>query len=680
MSSYRIDRFAVIGAGNMGSGIAQKIAAEGHPVTLVDLDDDKVARGLGIIRSTLEKGAAKGVFKPAQVEQILGRLRGTSDWRELAEVDLVVEAVFEDLEVKRNVFRRLGEVCRPGAILATNTSSFYVKDLAAVAPHPERVVGLHYFYHPAMNRLVEVIGHAGSAPAAVAAAWAAQEAIAKTPIRSADAPGFVVNRYFVPWINESVRLLDEGVADLPSIEWAAKKAFGIGMGPFELMNVTGVPISLHAATTLGRELHGFYAPAEGLRRKVAAGGNWDLGGTPDESRYDAVADRLLGVVWYVCCQLVQEEVGSIEDTDTGAQVGLRWPRGPFQLLNLAGAERARLLAEAAVGPHGLELPELLRHIPASGVPIRLVSHEPQPAASWVRLNRPAAMNALNQRAGLQFLAAVRRAHEADTPGIVVASTGKAFVAGADVKFFVDNLRRGTFQPIYDFAAGGQQAYRELAGGRKPVVARVHGLALGGGAEMALACERVLCSPKAAFGFPETGIGIYPGLGGTQRLWRRVGLPLAKWLVYTGEIVDASTAVEIGLADAVVPFAELDEACLAALAEGRLGARRVPATAPGPAWLALWEFFSQWSVDQILSGRADTGGDARVERAVKRMGQKSPHALACAERVFAEAAPLPLSEGLEVELRGLEQVFMHPDALEGMSALLEGRRPVFARSK
>ncbi len=676
MSHYEIRKFAVIGAGNMGSGIAQKIAAEGHPVTLVDLDDEKVERGLGIIRKTLEKGVEKGVFRPEKVEKILGNLRGTSDWSELGDVDLVVEAVFEDLEVKRTVFRRLGEVCRPDAILGTNTSSFFVKDVAAVTPHPERVLGLHYFYHPAMNRLVEVIGHDGTDPAAFQAAWAAQEAIGKTPIRSADAPGFVVNRYFVPWINESVRLLDEGVADIATIEWAAKKAFGVGMGPFQLMNVTGVPISMHAANTLGHELHGFYAPVKGLCDKVAAGGDWDFSGKPDESKFHAVADRLLGVVFYVACQLVQEGVGTVEDTDIGALVGLRWPRGPFHMLNKAGVERAKLLAEAAVTPHGLELPTLLTQADPAGIPVHLVSVEKRGELSHVSLNRPAAMNALNQKTGLQFINAMEMARQHDTRGIVIGATGKAFVAGADVKFFVDNLKRDTFQPIYDFAAAGQRIYRLLNNGEQAVVARVHGLALGGGAELALACDWIIASPKASFGFPETGIGIYPGLGGTQRLARRVGTPLAKWLVYTGEILDARTAAEIHLCDDVVPFAQLDARCAEAAGAGVVGERPTPVTAPGPEWQKLWDFFLHHSVEQILGGQAATEGDARLERAVKRMKQKSPHALLQVEKVFAEGMKLELGAALDLELEGLREVFLHPDALEGMSALLEGRRPEF----
>ena len=157
----------------MGSGIAQKMATEGFAVTLVDLDDDKVARGLSIIKKTLEDGVARGIFAAADVSAILGRVSGTSRFDDLAGVDLVVEAVFENLEIKKDVFRRLDEVCRPDTILATNTSSYAVTDLAAATKYPERVIGLHYFYHPAKNRLVEVVAGRATDAAAVRRAWRA---------------------------------------------------------------------------------------------------------------------------------------------------------------------------------------------------------------------------------------------------------------------------------------------------------------------------------------------------------------------------------------------------------------------------------------------------------------------------------------------------------------------------
>ena len=677
MSPYSIQKIAVIGAGNMGSGIAQKIATEGYPVILVDVDDERVARGVGIIKSVLQQGVERRLFKPDQVEAILGRVHGTSDWDELSAADLVIEAVFEDLDVKRDVFRRLGAVCRTDAILGTNTSSFYVKDLAGVTSHPERVLGLHYFFHPAKNRLVEVIGHAGTDPAAFDAAWAVQEAIGKTPIRSADAPGFVVNRYFVPWLNEAVRLLEEGVADIPTIEAAAKQGFRIGMGPFELMNVTGVAIARHAADTLGRKLHAFYAPAQRLCDQVDAGRNWELGGAgPDPARSQAVIDRLLGITFYIAAKLVDEGVASVEDTDIGARVGLRWSKGPFDLLNRTGVERGRELARAALAPYGLELPALLTAAPAGGIPIRLVAVEDRGALTGVWITRPDAMHALNPAVGKQLAGAIAIARGLGKP-LVIGGSGKAFVAGADIKFFVDNLKAGTFPKIQEFTEDGHALLHALSNGAEACVARVQGLALGGGAELAIACDWIVASPKASFGFPETGIGIVPGLGGTQRLARRIGEPLAKFLVYTGQILGAKQAVEIGLADQLATFADLDAACQRQASKGAVAERTAPAAPLAASWKRVWDFFDAHSVDQILSGQADTDGDAALDKAVQRMAQKSEHALRLAERLIDAGAALPLAAGLQLELDLLQEVFGHPDALEGLSSLLESRRPAFA---
>lgn len=190
-----IEKIAVVGSGNMGSGIAQKFATEGFSVLVVDVDEAALNRGRAAIERTLAEGVERKIFRPDQVEQIRQRIEPTLDWSRLRDVDLVIEAVFEDLEVKRTVFRRLAESTRPECLLATNTSSFYVGQIAETTPHPERVLGLHYFYHPAKNRLVEVIAGPSTPAEAVRRAWLLQEQIGKTPIASADAPGFVVNRF-----------------------------------------------------------------------------------------------------------------------------------------------------------------------------------------------------------------------------------------------------------------------------------------------------------------------------------------------------------------------------------------------------------------------------------------------------------------------------------------------------
>ncbi|MCP3978757.1 MAG: 3-hydroxyacyl-CoA dehydrogenase/enoyl-CoA hydratase family protein [bacterium] len=669
-SSFR--KLGVIGAGNMGGGIAQKMATEGFEVVLVDLDDEKVARGMSIIDSTLAAGVERRIFKPEQVDAIKSRIHGTSDWNELADVDLVVEAVFEDRDVKRDVFRRLEEVCREDAILATNTSSFSVTELAEGSEHPQRIVGLHYFYHPAKNRLVEVIPGRETSADAVGASWALQEQIGKTPIASADASGFVVNRYFVPWLNEAVRILEEGEADIATIEQACKTAFGVGMGPFELMNVTGVPIALHAATTLGQEFGPLYAPAKKLAQQVESGEMWNLDGETDESRFEAIGRRMLGVVFHVAAALVDEQVSTIEDTDIGARVGLRWPKGPFELMNRMGTDRALEAVREVCARWELDVPKTISERGEAARPFhfRLVKTDVRDGVATLTINRPDAMNALNESVVEQLHQQLRAAAtDPAVTAIVVAGAGKAFIAGADIRFFVRNIDAGDLDRIVEFTKAGHALLEEISGCAKPVVARMHGLALGGGMELALACHRIVASTKASMAFPETGIGIYPGLGGTQRTPRRVGPGLAKWLIFTGQMIGGREAARIGLVDAVATPDALDAAVRTAIESAAL---ERPSLADDHA--ALETLFDGNEVEELRAGRAEVDDNERLAKAVKQVRFKAPIALQLAEKLI-DASTQPLEEGLALELDHLTEIFRTEDAYEGLSTVGR-RRPEF----
>jgi enoyl-CoA hydratase/3-hydroxyacyl-CoA dehydrogenase len=666
---------AVIGAGNMGSGIAQKAATEGFPVILVDVDDDKVARGLAIIEKTLADGVERKIFRPDDAKAIRERITGTADWSKLQAADLVVEAVFEDFDVKKDVLTKLESVCRPDTILATNTSSFLVTDLAKGMKHPERMVGLHYFYHPAKNRLVEVIPGEATSPEVVAAAWTVQEMMGKTPIHSADASGFIVNRYFVPWLNEAVRLLEEGVADIPTIEAAAKKTFGAGMGPFELMNVTGVPIAMHAANTLGTAFGPFYAPAELLKKQVASGQSWDLAGVPDETKFDEIAARLLAVTFLVATSLVDEGVGTIEDTDIGARVGLRWPRGPFEIINRFGIKAAGDLVGQFGGGWDIPVPGDLSLQWRANTPFAfsLVKSEIKDGIATLTVNRPDAMNALNEAVVAQLHDAFKTAAaNAKVKGIVIAGSGKAFIAGADIRFFVRNIESGDLQRIVDFTKAGHALLHDIDNCAKPVVARLHGLALGGGLELAQACDVLIATPRASFAFPETGIGIYPGLGGTQRPTRRIGVGLTRWLVFTGQTLGADEALAVGFIDKIVPHEELDAACRAAIAEGIKPKARPALSAKHKA---LEAFFEGNDAETLRQGKADTLGDEGLAKAMKRVGFKAPIALRLAGKLIESGAKVTLDEGLEMELSHLVEIFSTKDAFEGLSTLGK-KAPVF----
>lgn len=672
---FSFSQLAVIGAGTMGSGIAQKMATEGFRVYLVDIDEAKVQLGLKGIRETLEAGVSRGIFGPEKVEEIMSRLVGTSDWSDLADVDLVVEAVFEDQEVKAKVFTRLEEVCRADTILGTNTSSFSVTEMAEKLQRPERFIGLHYFFHPAMNRLVEVVPGANTSAEVNQATWALQEQMGKIPISSADSYGFVVNRFFAPWLNEAIRVLEEGIADIPTIEAAAKEYFGVGMGPFELMNVTGIPILLHVCNTLSAN-GPFYGPAELLKTKIEEGGLWDLDGSADRSRFDAVNERLMGATTLIVAALIEEGVSTIEDVDIGARVGLRWPVGPFELINQVGVEKAAGYARSIADGWSISLPGMLKRQSSIGqdFPIQLVKSEIQDGIATLTVNRPDAMNALNEKVVDQFSAAFNSvADDPKVAGIVIAATGKAFIAGADIRFFIRNIENKNIQRTYDFTRKGQDLLKVIDSCSKPVVARMHGLALGGGLEIALACDHIVAADKAFVAFPETGIGIYPGLGGTQRTSRRVGVGLAKYLVLSGQTLSAEEAVKIGLIDAVVPIAELDAAVASALAKGTVESRQ-PSSVPED-YQSIATCFEDNSLDQILAGECGCEG-VGIQKLVGRFKKKAPIALAMAEDIIVRGAAMPLEQGLELEMEGLFEIFGTNDALKGLHSV-GGKPATFA---
>jgi len=679
MSHQPFRTLGVVGAGNMGSGIAQKMATEGFDVVLLDVDDEKVARGLGTIERTLTEAVDRGIMRADRTRAIRDRIRGTARYEDLAPADLVVEAVFEDFALKQDVFRKLEAICRPDAILATNTSSYLVSEIAKATRQPGRVIGLHYFFHPAKNRLVEVVAGATSDRRLVHRAWMLQEQLGKIPIASADACGFVVNRFFVVWLMEAIRLLEEGVTNAITIDEIAKRTFGVGMGPFELMNVSGVPIALHASTTIGHAFGPLYGPTPLLRKQVESGQLWPLDGTIDAGVERVVAERMQSGVFLAAAALVEEGIGMAEETDIGARVGLRWPRGPFEMMNRMGTAKALELVSALAARWHTPVPADLASGGRTNEPylLEMVRSRPDNGVVTITINRPDVMNAMNETVADQLAGIFRRAAaDAETTGIVIAGAGRSFIAGADIRFFIRNIERHELGRTRKLTEDLQTLLLEMQNCRKPVVARVHGLALGGGVEIALACDYIVATPNASFGFPETGIGIFPGLGGTQRTTRRLGTGLTKWLLFTGQIVSADEALAIGLIDAVAPREELD-AAVAKFAAGRPAGDRHP-SAPPAAYQKLAAFFDANDVEAIRTGRAATGGDEALARAAAAVATKAPIALRTAASLIDGGARVSLEEGLRMEVAQVETIFSTADALTGLLSIGKSR-PEFVGS-
>ncbi|AEH37261.1 3-hydroxyacyl-CoA dehydrogenase family protein [Halopiger xanaduensis] len=278
----QIDRIGVVGAGTMGSGIAQVAATGGYDVRMRDVEEEFVESGFESIRESLERLENRDDLEE-DPETIRGRIEGTTDLEAFADCDLVVEAVLEDLDVKREVFADLERVCDDDVPLATNTSTLSITSIAADLEHPERVIGLHFMNPVPIMEGVEVVVGEKTSDEATDLAHRIAEDLEKTTWEADDKPGFVTNRILMPWINEGIRAFDEGVAAKGDIDRGMELGTNVPMGPLRLADHIGLDVCLHASETLHEELGDRYQPAYLLKRKVEAG---DLGKKTGKGFYE----------------------------------------------------------------------------------------------------------------------------------------------------------------------------------------------------------------------------------------------------------------------------------------------------------------------------------------------------------------------------------------------------------
>lgn len=280
-------RVAVIGAGTMGSGIAQACALAGHDVKLVDLDDAALQRGQQAIRGSLERMARKGTVATTDVEAAMAKVEPRSQLDDLHDAEVVIEAVYEAVDVKREVWGKLAQATSPEALLATNTSSLSVTQIAAFSGRPERFCGMHFFNPVAMMPLVEVVRAMRTPQEVIDAVVEFVSGLGKTPIVCEDKPGFIVNRLLVPYINDAVHALAEGVASVEDIDLAMKLGANMPIGPLALADLVGLDVGLAAGQAMFEEFGDpKFRPAPLIRQMVRAG---KLGRKSGEGFYDYTA-------------------------------------------------------------------------------------------------------------------------------------------------------------------------------------------------------------------------------------------------------------------------------------------------------------------------------------------------------------------------------------------------------
>ncbi|UPM43963.1 3-hydroxyacyl-CoA dehydrogenase/enoyl-CoA hydratase family protein [Halocatena salina] len=582
-----IETVAVLGAGNMGHGIAEVAALSGYTVALRDIKEEFVQNGYEQIEWSLGKLAENDRISEEESDAALDRITPLVDVEEaVADADVVIEAVPEQMEIKQDVYGEVEEYAPEEAIFATNTSSLSITDLSEVTERPEQFCGMHFFNPPVRMQLVEVISGEHTDTETLSVVEELAESFDKTPVRvRKDTPGFIVNRILVPLMNEACWMVSEDVATKAEIDSTVKFDIGLPMGAFELGDQVGNDVTYHVLEYMHDVLGDAYEPAplletvveeERYGKKSGVGfyeyEDGDGAQIPTDAGREAIEHRLLAVMANEVGNLVGDDVAPAEDIDEAVMLGAGYPEGPAKLADDAGLDTLvdtldELHEETGADRYGVS-DGLRTHADEGGfydqeedddaVSYEMIRVEyPGEMVGHVVLDRPHRMNTVN----IELLEELEQAVETfeaddDVRAILITGEGdKAFSAGADVQSMAASAE--PLQAI-ELSRTGQQAFGKLQSSSLPVVAGIDGYCLGGGMEMSMCADMRVASERSEFGQPELDLGLLPGWGGTQRLQHIVGEGRAKEIILTAEQYEAETMEGYGFVNEVVPNEDLED--------------------------------------------------------------------------------------------------------------------------
>ena len=659
-----VSKAAVVGGGTMGGEIAQAIAAADIPVVVKDVEQKFVDAALEKARAVTE-GQLGGLVRKekltqeqadARLAEVMGRISGATTYEEFGDVDFVIEAVPERMEIKQAVFRELDAATPGHAILASNTSSLSITEIAEATLRADKVVGFHFFYPASVMPLVEIVVGEETSQETATAAYNFAQAIRKQPIVCGEVPGFVVNKVLMATIGEIWRMQEQHGLSLKQIDEAMAAAQVAPMGPFFLTDLLGLDTVLHVAEHLNECYGDSFYVHEGLKGLVAdgklgakSGGEGFFKDGEQTIPGDAAPDAEELVAMFTSraliesCLLVEEGVTSVRDLDVGmmAGAGLDPRRGllpPFWKADVEGLDKVLERIERLEEKHGERFapPVTLRRLVAQGR-LGLGSGQgfypyPQPdegeqaetvkletrgevAIAWLA-NLP--MNAISPDVIRDLATVWERVKAAEGVGamVIASAVPVVFSPGADVKGFT-TMDEASGK---DLIETGHALLRELGTAPVATIAAVNSLAFGGGCELAMACDVRIAAEAAVFAQPEVKLGIIPGFGGTQRLPRLVGPGKALEMNLIGDAILSEEALELGLVNRVVPDHELFETAL------------------------MW-------------GR--------------KLGAQAPLAVG---QIKATSHKGDIDEGIEAEMQGFATAFSSADGQAGIAAFLGKRTP------
>ena len=660
-----VHKAAVVGGGTMGGQIAQAIASSDVPVVVKDVKQEFVDHALEEVRN-VTSGQLAGLVKKekltqeqadARLDEVMGLVTGTVTYDEFGDVDFVIEAVPEKMEIKQAVFAELDAVTPGHAILSSNTSSLSISEIGEATLRPDKVVGFHFFYPASVMPLVEGINGGDTTIETTQVSYNFAQAIGKQPIVCEEVPGFVVNRILNSAVGEIWRAQEEQGLSIQKIDEGVGAANVAPMGPFILVDLLGLDTVFHVAEHLNESYGDSFYVHQGMKQLVSEGKlgaksggegfykdgqpQLDADGDPDP---EALADLFTAKALIEACLLLEEGVASVRDIDVGmmAGAGLDPRRGlfpPFWKADIEGLDVSLERIERLHEEYGERFtpPVTLKRLVAQGR-LGMKSGQgfypyPQPddgdqpekvnletrgevAIAWI-VNPP--MNAISPQVIEDLRTVWDKVKADDSIGamVIASSIPLVFSAGADIKAFTQ-MDPESGAGLID---GGHALLREFGSERVVTIAAVNALAFGGGCELAMACDFRIAADSAVFGQPEIKLGIIPGFGGTQRLPRLIGGSRALEMNLVGDPISSIEAFEYGLVNRVVPDQELFDVAL------------------------------NWG--RRLAGQAPL--------AVEKVKQVS----------FSGGDP---DQGIEAEKEGFGKVFLSEDGQEGISAFLGKRSP------
>jgi len=590
--SYRfrdlvIDRIGIVGSGQIGPDIALHCARALGPfdvqVVVVDVSPAALAHGRAKLEQKVAKARDSGGLSP-EIADAIGRcVTFTTAYEELRSADLVIEAATENLDVKRQIFARLESLCGASAILASNSSHIEPALIFEGLSRRARALVIHYFFPAERNPLVEIVPGPHTAPAVTAQLLGLYEALGKVPLQVKGRYGYAVNPVFEGLFLAAALAVEEGLGTTKEVDAVARRALGMGVGPFTAMNLTGGnPITDHALDEMTSRIGPWFRSPRAMKDAIASQTPWgvakrdELVALPPE-REQRIADAMCGAYFGLVGEILNSGIITLSDLELAVEIGLVM-RPPFRFLNDVGADRAlALVQDYAAGHAGFVVPRCIVEHARTGEPfhIEYVLRRDVGDIAVLTIRRPQVLNALNDDVYANLQARfIELRDDPSIAGVVLTGFGtKAFVSGADVTFLA-----GIVSPDQGFATAerSKRVGDLIENLGKPVICALNGYALGGGSELAMCCSARIARKGLAVAFsqPEANLGIVPGAGATQRLPRLIGVERAAAMLRTGRALSGAEAVEYGLirqeVDGDVVDAAIGLARAAARGDARLG--------------------------------------------------------------------------------------------------------------